>query len=389
MKNYLRKVVFALTAAVVCLSAGACSDSEKDLASEHLLAVWTDYLQVQENMYTSELWALDYTEQFLDTGGWGDLVKARTACIASAQYLSGLSMSEEDLSDEEYAALAKAGADTSFQSIEFESLTGKVDDERTFVRKRILEMLEGGIFLSKDIEFMREAIALQKEYIAQMCQYECFATNYLLVTLDDKKAAAGYWERLPEKYPTLCMERQQWNDNETDLEKMTSKCLDQMEESTLNQVELLAEMQADLHNMTAVLKNEDIEKWMESAFIMTDTPEFLPRPDWYEPETARYLSFIENDENITYPESGDTLEDASFGTYLRIPDLSADEIDLYAAWIQEFAGDVWKESDSDGADVWGIEMADYSISIRLEEGTATLIFSGEDVTFVPLWYLGI
>ncbi len=387
MKKRLRRVILILAAAVYGFLLSACSNSEKEQALEHLLEVWSDYLQVQEEMYTSELWALDYAEKFLDTGDWGDLVKARTACIASARFLSELSMSEEDLSDEEYAALAKAGADTAFQSIEFESLSGKVDDQHTFVRSRVLEMLEGGVFLSKDIEFMQEAIALQKEYIAYMCQYECLMTNYLLVTLDDERNAAAFWEKLPEKYPVLCKEGPQWNDNETDLEKNADKCLDQVEEATLSQVELLAEMKADLHNMTAILEKGDVEKWMRSAFPMKNTPEFLPMPDWYDPETARYLTFIkEEDGNIAYPESGDQLEDASYGVYLQIPEISSDEIDTYVSLVQDIARNVWKQGDSD---TWDIEMTDYNIRISLEEATATLLFDGQDVTFVPVWYLGV
>lgn len=146
-------------------------------------------------------------------------------------------------------------------------------------------------------------------------------------------------------------------------------------------------MKADLYNMTTILEKGDMEKWMKSAFFMKNTPEFLPMPDWYEPETAKYLSFIkEDDGNIIYPESGDKLEDVSYGVYLQIPDISSDEIDTYVARLRNIARNVWKSNDSD---IWDIEMADYNIRIRLEEGTATLLFDGQDVTFVPLWYLEV
>ena len=74
MKKRLRRVILILAAAVYGFLLSACSNSEKEQALEHLLKVWSDYLQVQEDMYTSELWALDYAEKFLDTGDWGDLV---------------------------------------------------------------------------------------------------------------------------------------------------------------------------------------------------------------------------------------------------------------------------------------------------------------------------
>lgn len=91
-------------------------------AVQHLLTVWSDHLDILEKMYASELWALDYVEAYLESGDWKDLVRARTACIASARYLSELSMTEEDLSEEEYLVLAERGIDTGYQSVEFASV---------------------------------------------------------------------------------------------------------------------------------------------------------------------------------------------------------------------------------------------------------------------------
>ena len=55
------------------------------------------------------------------------LAKARTACIASARYLSELSMTEDDLPEEEYLILAEMGIDTGYQSVEFASVPVFVD----------------------------------------------------------------------------------------------------------------------------------------------------------------------------------------------------------------------------------------------------------------------
>lgn len=354
-------------------------------AMEHLLTVWSDYLRIQEETYASELWTLDYIEIYLETGDWNDLCKARTACIASARFLSDLSMTEEDISDEEYAALAKTGMDVTYQSAEFEAVLSKIENGHTFVRNQMLESLEGLVLFSRDRELIQEAVSIQKEYIAYYCECECIFTNYLLLTSGDKETASAYWETLPEKYPVLSTGLQEWNNSEDDLAENMEQCLDSIEDTTLRHADLLSASGAELYKMADAVEKQDVRKWIESAFILENTPELLPMPEWYEPETAKYLSFItEEDGTITYPESGDKLEDASYGVYMQIPDISAAEIHAYVVAVQPLAQNVWK---SEGIDEWNIKMADYSIQISLEDGMATVLFDGEDVTFAPVWYM--
>ncbi len=387
MKKYLLKLTAFCMTAVILLFVNGCASSTDD-ARERLLTVWSDYLRVQDEMYASELWALDYVERYLDTGDWNDLAKARTACIVSSRFLSELSMTEEDISDEEYLILAKTGMDVTYQSAEFESVFADVENEHTFVRNRILETLEGGVFLSVDIGFLERAVNLRKEYISYMCQCECISTNYLLLSYGDEENISAYWDELPEKYPALCAGRQEWNDSEAALEKNMDLCLDAIDDAMAEQADLLSAMGADLYKMTKVIESGDenaVKEWTDQAFLMENTPKLLPMPEWYSSETAKYLSFVtEKDGTILYPETGDALQDASYGVYMEIPDISADEIHDYADEVQAFAEAVWK---SEEMDEWNIKMPDYTVQITVEGGTATVLFDGADVTFVPVWYL--
>lgn len=360
---------------------------QEEMAADHLLTVWSDYLQVHEDMYASVLWASDHIEQYLDTGDWEDLSKARTACIASARYLSDLSMTEEDISDEEYAVLAKGGADTTFQSIEIGSVPSRIDDEHTFVRGQMLEALEGGIFLSDDIETLQEEVSLHREVIAYWCRNECLTTNYLLLTLGGGERATAYWEAMPGKYPVLSTGYGEWEDNEHVLEDNAEQCLDQVEEATLRQADLLSSVRADLYNREKAVKDNDVGQWIASAFVMDDIPELLPMPDWYDPQTARYLSYIQDEDGtIACPASGDALEEAPYGVYIQIEGVSAQEIADYITEIQASTQGIRKDPHTD---TWDIAMTDYHIRFSLEERTATVIFDGQDVTFVPVWYLDI
>lgn len=369
--------------------AGDTSTGQTSASADHLLSVWSDYLRVQEEMYASSLWALDYTEQFLDSKDWKDLVKARTACIASARFLSELSMTEEDLSDEEYTALAEAGADSSFQSMEIEALPEKVGDEHDFVRNHLLERLESGVFLTGETEVLRETLAFHREYIEKLCESECLTVNYLLLTLGDQEGARGFWGKMPEEYPILSAGHPDWDGSETNLEKRMEQCLDQIEESTLSQADSQAALSAEAYNIKKIVESNDFKKLREEAFAVKNAPELLPMPEWYDPENAGYLSFLhEKDGSLAYPESGDRLEEGADGVYLQIEGLSAEAIERYVSGVngQNVAKAVRKDKE---ADVWDIVMTGYAVRISLEGSTATVIFDGEDVTFVPEWYIGM
>lgn len=353
-------------------------------ATEHLLTVWFDYLRVREEMYASELWALDYVDKYLRTGKWDDLSKARTACIASVRFLSDLSMEEEDLSDEEYAVLAKVGMDVSFQSEQLRSIETDLEDTHGFVRNRILESLEESIFFSSTVERLKKGIALERELCSCWFESECNTLNYLLLMVEDKEKAEDYWEDFLEKYPLLASERSEWNDNESELERQEGQCLDSIQEIVLGKAELEAAMQADLYELEQAIEKGDGIDWKKLSFAMSNTPVLLPMPEWYDSETAGYLSFTKDNEgNVVYPESGDKLTDDSYGVYIEIEGISGEKLNTYVDLVRNMVQGAQIMENKEG---WSIMMPDYSVQISLEDDTATLIFSGQDVTFAPVWY---
>lgn len=354
-------------------------------ASEHLLVLWSDYLRVLDQMYASELWALDYVDAYLESGDWKELTKARTACIASARYLTELSMTEEDLSEEEYLTLAGAGIDTGYQTIEILSLADALEEAHLVIRKQLLQDLEGGIFYESSVETMKEQVALQREYIACMCRYTCNETNYLLLSLGDNVMSDAYWSSMQENYPALSIGCTDWIDTEAELKALEDAYLDEYEEIILKHSELLSGMNADLYRMKQIIQNGELEKLMESVYSMTNVPELLPIPEWYNPEYVGYLSFIAaEDGSVVYPESGDELPDANYGMYIQITDISEEEIEDYINTVKDTAQLAWKGENSSS---WYIAMSEYQVKIDLEGDTATCLFSGEDITFAPIWYI--
>lgn len=384
--TYFLTLVLTVTLSLTYVGCGTSQNtSGYSQEAEHLLAVWSDYIGVLDKMYASELWALDYVETYLESGSWTDLTKARTACIASARYLKELSMTEEDLSEEEYMTLANAGIDTGYQKQNFSSLTDTLEDAHTFIRNRMLESLECDVFYEGSIDGLREEAKVQREAISCMCRYTCYETNYLLLSLGDNTVSEEYWSSMQEKYPALSIECDDWLDTEEELKVAADKSLDEYEDTILMRSRLLSMLNADLYEMKQIIENNDLDGLTKSAYIMSELPELLPMPIWYSTETTGYLSVIlAEDGSVAYPESGDQLEDADYGMYIQAEGVSEEDIDAYMELAGNYAEYTWKEEDSAA---WYIMMPDYNVKMEWEDNTATILFNGEDITFAPAWYI--
>ncbi len=370
-------------------SGEASADISMDIsmASEHLLTVWYDYLKVLDKMYASQIWALDYVADYLESGDWNDLTKARTACIASSRYLTELSMTEEDLTEEEYRLLADAGIDTGYQTITFQSVEGALEEAHRIIRERMLEGLESEVFDKNMVELLRKEAAVRQEYISCMCRYTANQTNYLFVTLEEAVDSEAAWTYVQEAYPALFEEYGEWIESEAQLKALADACLDEYEDIVLKQAELVSMLEADLYRMTQIIRNNDIEALLEAAYPMENLPDLLPMPVWYNPMQTGYLSFTSaQDGSVAYPESGDELADVIYSMYIQAENVSVEDITTYLAYVQNDAEHVWKAQEGD---IWYIKMPSYNVSIEWAENTATILFNGADVTFAPDWYIGL
>lgn len=358
------------------------TESGTEQAVQHLLEVWSDYLQTLDQMYASQLWAMDYVDAYLESGSWEDLGKARTACITSAGSLEELAMTEEDLTEEEYLTLAEAGIDTEYQSLAFSGLPDELDDAHLVIRERLLESLESDVFYKDAVEMLEEEVSVQRKKIACMEDYACAMTNYLLLTVQDYTDEKSYWNTVQKEYPALTADGPEWKKTEAEVLEAGDSSLDAYEEISLEHAELLSRMEANLYE-TKQKGQSGEEALEEAAFLIQDTPDFLPAPEWYDSAQAGYASFRKGkDGSLIYPESGDELEGDGFGVYMQMEGISREETVAYMAAAEQYADTVKEEED-----VWQIIMPGYEVQVEWEDQVVTVIFYGEDVTFVPEWYL--
>ncbi len=370
------------------IAGGATEEGEEaaSAAAYHLLELWSDYLELLDQMYGSALWAFDYVDAYLESSDWADLTKARTACIASARFLDSLSAAGEDLSEEEYLALAGAGIDTGYQSAVLSGAADLLDDTHREVRDMVLESLENGIFQQSSIEILKEIVSLSQDFIAVICRYCCNEANYLLLTLGEYIDTGKYWQAMREGYPTLFAADTQWLASEDEVMAAADQNLDAYEEMVSRQAGLTSQLEAALYDMVRMEAECDLQALRSDMHPMTNMPELLPVPVWYNPEDMKYLSFVQGEnKEITYPASGDELADEEYGMYIETEGIRRESMGAYVEYAKQYAADVWEGEEQE--DVWYIRMPDYYVKISLEGDTATMIFHKEDITFAPTWYL--
>ena len=161
--------------------------------------------------------------------------------------------------------------------------------------------------------------------------------------------------------------------------------LDRLEENVNRTVDLLSDSSAQLYGLENSLAEGGVSQLAEAVFPMTNVPEMLPIPEWYNPAEAGYISFIEEESgDILYPESGAPLPDGSYGAYIQMLGVTADAIGDYVDAAAPYAQESWK---ADDGDVWYLVMPDYHVKLEAGEDGATLLFTGGDAAFAPAWYL--
>ena len=151
-----------------------------------------------------------------------------------------------------------------------------------------------------------------------MAGYYCGMTNYLLLTLGDADAAAAYWREMDGRYPTLTQGRSGWAPDKDAAAAAVDAQLDRLEENVNRTVDLLSDSSAQLYGLENSLAEGGISQLAEEVFPMTNMPEMLPIPEWYNPAEAGYISFIEGESgSILYPESGAPLRMGPTGRISR------------------------------------------------------------------------
>lgn len=223
--------------------------------------------------------------------------------------------------------------DAGYQSQAFSSLADTLEDAHRSIRDDLLESLECNVFDDSSIDILKEKVKVQRESISCMCRYDCYETNYLLLTLGDDTVSKEFWSSVQEKYPALSTGCDDWLDTEEELKAAADKSLDEYEDTILMQSRLISMLSADLYEMEQIIVNGNLEALTEPAYLMSGLPELLPLPSWYSPETTGYLSVIlAEDGSVTYPESGDNLADANYGIYIQVEGVSEEDITFAPVW---------------------------------------------------------
>lgn len=394
MKNR-RKIIYALFGFIPFLlfsqspsvSAATLSNEASNTkmvyASEtdHLLAVWDDYLNVLNESYTAANWAFQYIDTFLETNNWQDLSEARTACLLAGSYTRDLTMTTTALSDEEIAALTADGVDTAFLSGEFDGLSDMINNSYLLLRYDCFYELEEEYDLKLTRKHLTKLLDNERQIASSWCDYEVYTTNYLALQLMDSQVVPAYMDELADKYPVIFQNYETYMAEEEEALNAGNECMDHIandleaEHSQNN-----AEHELELDQYYDTLDNEDRDAISEMIEKPQDAPALLPYPYNFLSNDAGYVPYtIDEEGNLQYLEYPMDLEGIAISQYLQVADYSAEDLEEYLEILNYYGVDV---SPIDGTENYLVTTEDYVLGLQLnEENTLILNFHPADVTF--------
>ncbi len=377
-RNRFRYILVTLILAFcfICRVVPASAESaDASAAKERMLALWSDYLSIIERQSSVRLWAYSRMVKFLESNDWRDLSSARSACISAVEYLRELqeeAAALKPLSDEDCRALNQVEVDHSYIASELAACVWNIEDARIMLEDGYLVCLEKLDCLTEsDQHILSGFLAVDCNTIQLENEYLSNTTNYLLTLLCDSETAETFWKEIPERYPTVFVQRGLWLENEEALLARTDEILDRME--------LVKEAQAKID---AAITAQELEEDALAAPIGS-LPRLLPAPGWYNPKNAVICNFY-------------MLEDGTYGLLpvnTELPEKPAKvffiqvnvEEEAYRAYLEQMQEQRYDLRQID--DSWAIIMPTYKVLLSYDSGKVTVRFYDEDITFAPKWLM--
>ncbi len=357
-------------------------DRGEDATARRILGDWSSYLAVEEALYGDLLWSLSYLEALESERSWEDLQLARMAFYTAERYAAKRELPEMETVDADYDPLIRAGKDLAFVLPSIEAFAR--DQESVLIDcARLRYGLDREVFWAHTLDTTLEEAALHRERYTAQLRYLAAETEALLLALDDGELTERFNAFLEEECPRIAALR---TGGDADaLLRTADGCVDELEELTAREAQLLGRHQAVFDLLAEAVEREDLSVLQENAVRFVGLPTLLPYPDWYDSETvAVYWSWTEADGSQRYPAPGEVLARTADGCLMTCPEVTREELRAYGEVVARYGipcemqeeGELLALSVADGAAVF--LWAEEQVHISMEDGP---------LCFAPGWYI--
>lgn len=351
------------------------ADQELQQAKADLLEVCFRLLEANEKMDCVIFQCLDYTDTYIETASWDDLLKARASATAATTEIRQMELPEFPMAETEVELLETVGIEANAIQREYEDLEAirktMSDTVATF-----RDALENNVFLSASVEDEIPAmVTFYREYYTLLSRYMGLLANYMLLQMD----AVDTWQVWAEQVPHISACTNSWYDQTGDVEKAVSQVLDEIQALENSMGDFLGISEYTLEIVQDAVETGDMETLQRQINVMGDVPGFFPTPVWLQDQTSVYLVTDLDTQEKRAVQAGELLSSIPSACYISCGAIPLEDVTDYEVYLGQWGIETygrWNEA----MDTWQLLVKSGSSSMLIEwKEHETLLYLTEPV----------
>lgn len=381
----MKRVLCLLMLMVMLLTMSAPAEESRD---ETLISEWMNCLYDYEWIFTMELWALGYAQDFCSDSSWENLMKARAAVDAVIQELSLMEEPVPSLTSKDYLQMLEDDVDLSFIQTEYASFAQARDD--TLLQYVYLQdQLLNGVYWTYDIGHLKEWVASKQTLLAWERQYYADITNAVVNALQNDEMRDSVIDFYQENCPVIFEGYSGWQSEKELVEDQVTAALEGYEEAIGAYNKLLSIAEENLNTYFHALESGDLTILFENRYDIADLPPFLPDPGWYEPELAEMVYYWEDESTgeKSFAQVAEDINGIPDGCVLQYDQVSEEMLTEYTALLSLLGVETIGQKDEDGVRKIFFELYEVNFVIEWDGSKASFWFVDLPLAFVPEWYI--
>lgn len=394
IKRILSRILIALLA-LACLA--GCTDQnlqksydktiqepELEQARGKLLSECFELLEVNEQLYSGIFRGLDYTDDYVASSSWDNLLKARASFSAAFTAINQMELPVFDLTSEEMDVLMAADVDANDLQREFETLEAvRTNKENTAAL--FCYTLEDDVFMKATVENAIPAMAeFYRDYFVLEYRYVCLFVNYLLIQADAKDT----WQAWTNQLPCMAACASEWYEDVSAVERATDQVLDEMQVLQTQMGSFTGVSEFTLEIVREAVETGNLDTLQREINEIEGVPGYFPIPGWLPDVVNHYLVTAPDMQEKRLVKAGEELSGVPSACYISCGIIPQEDVTAYGEHLQQWGIDTystWNES----KDVWQLLAKSGNSTLMIEwKENETLLYLMEPVgCLIPELYL--
>lgn len=384
----MKKIIASVLIIIMLFFCCSCGKKQNvspvdELTVQKTLDCWQQYLQTNEVLNCSVVWAMDYIIDYCDNPGLITYRRALAAAESAYATLSQLKAEKCSLDSSDFEALSACGEDLSFITAEIEAVTESIRSNGLIVGD-ILNSLLMDAFWNYGIDYIRQQAQYRKQAAQQNITYLQLESNYLCLSLgyDD------YPKSFTENCEALFGDDVTFSEDIESVEDEIFKCLDEIDKQYYEggKIESLLEDNQRIFDKAA--ESGDWSEVLSERTVWQDDCVTLPLPTFDFPSLVSSYRFDENSGEMIYTVPGNDLTDVPEGFTMAYSEVSEQVAREYISKIVDEENESFSVSGSiDGGDYSCTYVnGPVSFSVSYRESKLILLINDKMSCFCPQFY---